>query len=447
MPTTTITDEQLAELKRKASIILAETRMAFQRQQPFTGSISMTLDLIPTRDARNPTAATDGSAIYFDISFLSQLSPTERMFILGHEVYHNVMLHFIRQEGRDRILWNLATDMEVNTILEDDGLLPPKDCILPKLYGFASHKSAEEYYQMLIELQKNNQMPNAGGNSNGQSSSGSGSGSNSNNSSAINGQFDSHIYEDDNVEEQPIPEGATDRYGSVGKDVDFTPNVKEQIIEKIREAAVAAAQEIERARGDLPAHLQRLVNKLTESKVDWKDVLARFVTRNAANEPTWNRPNRRFVHTHTYLPGHEGKELNIAVVIDTSGSTVVDSETFLSELNAIVNSYPAYKMNIIHCDTEVNHVEEYSNEIPFIFDPNAGYEFHGGGGTCLNPALQYLDANGIDVDVAVVFTDGWCETFSEDMAPNYPVLWLLTDSSTKDHFKFGEVVEFKHEAK
>ena len=126
-----ITAEKLDELKRNAAAILADVRMNFQREQPFVGSISMSLNLIPTRDSRNPTAATDGTNLYFDIAFLSELSANERMFVLGHEVYHNVMLHFIRQGGRDRELWNIATDMEVNNILATDGLIPPASAIMP----------------------------------------------------------------------------------------------------------------------------------------------------------------------------------------------------------------------------------------------------------------------------------------------------------------------------
>ena len=433
-----ITPEQLAELKRNATAILAETRMAFTREQPFVGNVSMSLDLIPTRDARNPTACTDGSKLYFDIAFLAKLSPSERMFVIGHEVYHNVMLHFIRQEGRDHKLWNIAIDMEVNGILEADGLVPPPDAVTAAKYGFKPQLSAEEYYVLLAKKQSKQSSCSCSGNGDG-----SGSAQQSGNKDGeLGGQFDKHVYENDGSADEHVPEGREDKYGEVGADPDYTPNVKPEAAEKMREAATSAAQAIERERGELPAHLQRLVNKLLEPKVDWKDVLARFVTKHMANDPTWNRPNRRCAANSIYLPGHEGNELNVAVVIDTSGSTVVDSETFLTELNAIVDQHPVYKLTVIHCDTQVQHVDEYSNDMPFYVDEK-GYEFHGGGGTRLRPALDYIDVNGIEADVIVVFTDGYCEKFTEDMAPNAPVLWLVTEGGTKSNLGFGEVVDFK----
>lgn len=444
-----IAPEKLAELKRNAAAILADTRMNFQRQQPFVGSVSMSLNLIPTRDSRNPTAATDGTNLYFDIAFLSELSPNDRMFVLGHEVYHNVMLHFIRQGGRDRQLWNIATDMEVNGILAEDGLIPPQSAILPEKFGFERNKSAEEYYQLLIEKQQLRQTQNSAGDGEkgdgnaegGDGQSNPGADSSGNENGELNGQFDKHIYDDENLAEADGPADKADKYGKVGKDEDFQPNVKEQVVEKMREAAVSAAQQIERQRGELPAHLQRLVNNLLEPEIDWKEKLTQFTTKCMSNDPTWNRPNRRFAHCGMFLPGHEGKQLNVAVVLDTSGSTAVDAERFLAELHGIINAFGNYKLTIVHCDSQVQHVDEFDVDTPFIFDEN-GYEMHGGGGTRLRPALEYLDVNGVEADVCLMFTDGYTEKFTEDMAPNCPTMWLITPGGTKQNAGFGEIIEF-----
>jgi predicted metal-dependent peptidase len=428
-----ISPEKLADLKHTASLILAETRMNFQRQQPFVGSISMNLNLIPTRDIDNPTAATDGLNIYFDIDFLSRLDINDRMFILGHEVYHNVMLHFMRQENRDRNIWNIAADMEVNTILAEDGLTPPASAILPEKYGLAKNKSAEEYYEMLSNhyafKHRNSTDSNSGNNS-------------GNSNGELQGQFDKHIYADEkeNSGAEKNDVSMSDKYGKLGKDEDYKPNVKPEAVEKIREAAIAAAQQIERSRGELPAHLQRLVDTLLEAKVDWRDCLAQYVTRCMSNDPTWSRPNRRFAHIGTYLPGHQGNELNVAVILDTSGSTAVDTERFLSELHAIVESHSNYKLTIVHCDATVQHVDEFDNETPFVIEN--GYEMHGGGGTKLKPAFDYIDVNDVDPSVCIVFTDGHTEKFTADMAPNYPTLWLITEGGTKEKIEFGEVIEF-----
>ena len=442
-----IAPEKLAELKRNAAAILADTRMNFQRQQPFVASVSMSLNLIPTRDSRNPTAATDGMNLYFDIAFLSELSPNDRMFVLGHEVYHNVMLHFIRQGDRDRNLWNIAADMEVNNILREDGLVPPASAILPEKEGFAKDKSAEEYYELLVNRQQFKQMNNSGaaedgdGNADGGSSSSSQPTQSGNAEGKLDGQFDKHIYDDEDMSSMPSPKDTADKYGKVGEDEDFAPHVEENAVEKIREAAVAAAQQIERTRGELPGHLQRLVKKLLEPEIDWKEILAQHLTRCMSNEATWNRPNRRFAYNSLYLPGHEGKMLKVAVGLDTSGSTVMDTEKFLTELNGIVGSCDQYSVDVIQCDTHVQHVDHYDNETPLNLSAD-GFEQHGGGGTRLKGIFDHIDLNDLDIDLAIVMTDGYCETFRAEDAPSYPVLWVLTGDAKADNLGFGDKVKF-----
>lgn len=441
-----IAPEKLAELKRNAAAILADTRMNFQRQQPFVASVSMSLNLIPTRDARNPTAATDGMNLYFDIAFLSELSPNDRMFVLGHEVYHNVMLHFIRQGGRDRNLWNIAADMEVNNILREDGLVPPASAILPEKEGFAKDKSAEEYYELLVNRQQFKQM-----NRNGGSGDGDGDADNSLSSSQptksgnaegkLDGQFDTHVYDDEDMSAMPLPKDAVDKYGKVCEDEDFAPHVEENAVEKIRESTVAAAQQIERTRGELPGYLKRLVKQLLEPEIDWKEVLAQHLTRCMSNEATWNRPNRRFAYSRIYLPGHEGKMLKVAVGLDTSGSTVMDTQKFLTELNGIVGSCDQYSIDVIQCDTHVQHVDHYDNDTPLNLNVD-GFEQHGGGGTMLKGIFDHIDLNSLDIDLAIVMTDGYCEKFSAEDAPSYPVLWVLTGNAKTDNLGFGDKVKF-----
>ena len=367
--------------------------------------------------------------LYFDIAFLSELSPNDRMFVLGHEVYHNVMLHFIRQGSRDRNLWNIAADMEVNNILREDGLVPPSSAILPEKEGFAKSKSAEEYYELLVNRQQFKKLNRGSGAEVG------------NAEGKLDGQFDKHIYDDEDLSSMPSPKNTSDKYGKVGEDEDFAPHVEENAVEKIRESAVAAAQQIERTRGELPGHLKRLVKNLLEPEIDWKEVLAQHLTRCMSNEATWNRPNRRFAYNNICLPGHEGKMLKVAVGLDTSGSTVMDTEKFLSELNGIVCACDQYSVDVIQCDTHVQHVDHYDNETPLNLSAD-GFEQHGGGGTQLKGIFDHIDLNNLDIDLAIVMTDGCCETFYAEDAPSYPVLWVLTGDAKSDNLRFGDKVKF-----
>jgi predicted metal-dependent peptidase len=437
--TSQITDSQLAELKRNAAGILAESRKTLLNRFPFIGQIAMSLDLVPIRDNRCPTMCTDGKAIYCDIDFLSKLSNDDRVFILGHEVYHNVLLHLLRRDNREQHTFNLATDMEVNMLLGSDGLTIPKDAVIPSKYELPDGLNAEQYYDLLVKKQEDEQQKNenGGGDSDGNGNSQQSADTSESSSSASSGQFDRHIYKDEQLEDDG-PE-RTDRYGKVEHDYDFQPNVTQKNVEQIREAAVSAAQVIERQGGTLSENIKKIVTSLLQPKLDWKEVLAQYVLKTAGESSrTWNRPNRRFVGRGTYLPSSQTDSLKIIVGIDTSASISSVAPQFLAELNGIVSSFGEYEITVIQCDTKVQNVETYSS----IDNPLdcAKMEFNGFGGTMLQPIFDYVKENEVDGSCIVVLTDGYVtDHFDAANAPELPVLWCVTKDGSTDALKFGQV--------
>ena len=446
-----LSPEKLASLKENARGILAECRRCLMDRQPFVGGVAMSLDIVPTRDKRVPTACTDGKSIYFDIDFLSNLSVDERLFVIAHEIWHNVMLHFVRCESRDHNIFNIATDLEVNQLLVKDGLCIPKECLWPDQFGFKHDLNAEQYYELLLN-QQNKSKSGSNGKS---SSSASGSGnsqSNSNNSESKltsagkpKGQFDSHKYEGDDAEND-VGENCSDKWGEVGFDEDFKPETSEDEMRKnvaaVREAAVTAAQNYERQRGELPAHIKGIVQKLLKPEVSWKEVLAQFITRASGEDRTWRTPNRRFIHNGLYLPSTEGMKMKIAVGIDTSGSVMADLPKFLGELNSLVKSFGSYELHLIQCDARIQDYKLYTEEDPLDLE-HEKFNVRGMGGTKLKPIFDYVELNQLDIDAAVIFTDGYCERFNTYDAPSYPVLWMVSKGGSKENLTFGEVHVFE----
>ena len=100
--------------------LLSEDRRRLLMRWPFIGSVMMRMELIPVRDDRLETACTDGNTIFADTRFLKSLSRDERLFVLAHEVWHSVLLHFCRRQGRDRELFNIAADLEIHFVLEEE---------------------------------------------------------------------------------------------------------------------------------------------------------------------------------------------------------------------------------------------------------------------------------------------------------------------------------------
>ena len=445
----TISDEELKQIKKEASEILANVRQQVLMRYPFIGSISMRLELIPTRDYRVRTACTNGSEIYFDIEFLSKLDSNERLFVLCHEIYHVVMMHMLRLQNRNVELFNIATDMEVNYMLKQDGLTAPSNLVFPdsKYEG----ESAEEHYERLLKQMKN-QMKNSGNNScvnkdggnNGYSSDGTGKSKNG----KLSGQFDKHIYDsndedDDNKGSGNNADGRPmDKYGVVGEDPDYNPSFRPNLADEIREAVVSAAQECEKMRGELPGHLSRIVKKLLKPEIKWQEVLARYITTSVkSGQHRWIPPARRHVYRGLYLPSKYEERMNVTVGIDVSGSTEGDLPKFFAELTGLLNTFGAYKLNVIQCDTQVCSYEEYdSSENQFNFNIS-DYKFSGGGGTILTPILEYIDDNQVESDVIVIFTDGYCENVTYN--PSKPVLWIITSTGTEEFQAPGQKVKMK----
>lgn len=442
---------KLAELKETARKILVYNRLQILNKHPFIGTVAMNLDIVPIRDARCTTAMTDGKTVYFDIDFLSRLKQEEIEFVLGHEFWHVVMMHFLRGDKKDHRTFNIASDMEVNQILQADGFVAPKEAVFPNAnhskecrWNFRDGLSAEEYYELLIkENQVNNYSPKGNSESEGKNEK-----SNcSKNKNRLNGQFDSHYDKNQNQEEalnKALEGNPTDKYGAVGADEDFNPgeikNETEErnLAENIRQSIVSAAQQYERSRGKLPGYIKKQVDKLLESKLPWREMLAAFITAGFQNRSNWNAPNRRFAWNGTYLPSHTGDMMRIAVGIDTSGSCAQDCPRFLSEINAIARSFDSYELHVIQCDTEVKDYTVYDENNPL--NPDNPIEFKGFGGTKLHPIFDYIQLNDIDVDAVVIFTDSECEEFADDGSIELPVMWMITGNRPGNNLKIGSKV-------
>lgn len=444
-----LSESKLKELKSNALNILLETRRKLLNNYPFLGSIAMSMDVVPVRDKALITAATDGSSIYFDIDFLSKLSDNEQMFVFAHEIWHAALCHMIRKESRDSMTFNIAADLEVNQLLVADGLTPIKDCILPETLAnkikLPKNESAENYYELLQKLADKQVNNNSSGNNSNRMSSNGSSSSNSNskckNSNQNNPkQIDKHIYKDD-IADESSNEKRIDRYGEVGKDPDFVPNVKPNIDSEMKSTVSMAAQQYERQRGELPNHIKSIIKKLLTPKVNWKEALQKFITKSIDNKVNWNIPNRRFIYGGTYLPSHSGDIIKLGVIIDTSGSTSDDMIQFISELNAIVSCFNNYELTVCQCDTEVKSIKTYDQ---YNALKHEDIEIEGGGGTYLTPAFETIQAQNDlgehEIDGLIVFTDGYIEKIDKNIC-NIPVLWVISKDGNESECTFGDVIK------
>lgn len=457
---TSLTDDKLKALKSK---MLQSVELDIQylvARSKFISGLLLRIPVKPVRDVRVQTAQTDGDSIYFDIDFYSNLSTEERVFVLAHEAWHCALLHFLRRENRDRELWNIATDCEINYALKDDDFVLPEGVCLPLPED--EGKSAEEIYENLLKKNKNQKKNRkSGGNSGGDegddqsSSSGFGqssrgfrqsssSNSNSRNSSQdkrLRGQFDKHADKMDDSRQDVDFQSPSDKWGEKGFDDDYNPAVSESVTDKIREMVISEAQRYERTKGRIPSCVKRMIDSICKPEVRWEELLAQFVTTCLGDRRQWLPPLRRGVYNEMYFQSRRGEKINVTCIVDTSGSTEADLPKFLTELVSLLETFGRYELTLIHCDCEVHKVDTFDDGNPFPLDNFKEYAFLGGGGSSLLPAFDEIHNRALEPSCVVVFTDGYIDC-PEQNPTGIPTLFVLTSDGTSPA-EWGTSIRFK----
>ena len=112
----------------------------------FFGHLSMKLEVVELEKIR--TMATDGKKLWYSPKFTEELSNSERLFVVSHEVLHCALDHIIRGIGKDQNLWNQACDYVVNALLIDADFTAPKGALIDRAYD---GMTADQVYNILLK--------------------------------------------------------------------------------------------------------------------------------------------------------------------------------------------------------------------------------------------------------------------------------------------------------
>ncbi len=370
---------------------LSKAKARLLMDHPFFATLLLRTEIVLTDTI--PTAATDGERMYFNETFLNELSIEEVMFVQCHEVGHDSLLHSLRMGLRNHETWNHACDHAINLMLINQGMKMPA-----KVPGLADPKykgmSADRIYD---DLRRNPPPPSGGGSKPGGKPGGKpGQGQ----SGQGQGQPDNKLAGD------VLP-------AKTGGDP-----AKQAAAETRAKQKVAAAANMARMAGKLSGDLERMVGECLETKVAWTDVLREYMLKIVKSRESWARRNRRF--KDFYLPTRHSRQLGpIVFVPDTSGSMWGDdAEKVCSEIAHCTSQCQPENITVLWTDTKVQGVQ--------IFDPN-DFEFsklvmQGGGGTDMRVGLQ--EAEKYDPQVVVLLTDG--HTPWPDADPPYPLIVVCT---------------------
>lgn len=369
---------------KKLTTKLAKAKTALILEHPFVGTIALSMPF--EFDESIKTAATNGKRIKFNPEFVDSLTDEEVKFLVAHECFHPMLEHNFRRGERQGRRWNMAADYVINKLLTDEsiGRMPKVGLLDANIYN-AGHGTSEGIYNILPEQDE---------------SGGSGAGE---------------------------PGGPLDDC----EDGDGSPAEQQQQQAEWK-VKVAQAAQAAKMMGKMTANMQRLVDEVLQPKVDWREVLQKFLVKARTDQRSFARFNRRFIAQGLYLPSVSGEQMGeVCFAVDCSGS--IDQKTvnqFAAEIKRVKEDLMPERIHVLYFDSEVSHVESYEQHDDLDIKP------HGGGGTDFAPVFDKIIELGINPVAIVFLTDLCCNSFGDQ--PDAPVLWVTTDPGKAP---FGEVVE------
>lgn len=382
-----------AKLDREVREKLITARVGMLLRASFFGNLATRMRLV-NADEWLTTAATDGRNFYYNSRFVNMLRGREIEFLFGHEILHCVYDHFGRRGSRDPRLFNVANDFAVNADLKKHKVgefITSVPCLYDAKYeGWSSEEIYDDLYENAEKITVDE---------------------------LVDRMIDEHLDDCDN-------EGNGSTVGndkSDKKPASLSAEERAKIRDEIKEAVISAAQNCDAS--NLPAGVKRLLQDLTEPKLNWRELIRMQLQSCIKHDYTWMRSSRKGWHHDAVMPGMNTTDaIDIAVAIDLSGSiSDAQGRDFLSEIRGIMQSFDSYRIHVFCFDTDVYNPQQFdSDNLEEIIE----YELKGGGGTDFDCIFTYLKNNDIDPKRLIVFTDGY--PFGSWGDPNYcDTLWVI----------------------
>jgi predicted metal-dependent peptidase len=437
---------------KRARDIIVRARVQLLLKQPFFGVLATYLEPKPRElGPFSGGMATDGRFLYYDPDKIANIPESQIEGIVAHEVLHNALLHLYRRGPRDPFRWNMATDFAVNLIVKESfdlpgdvlydkayegkpaeeiyNLLPGPRCpkcksSLIKGVKYTSTKIGEDAYKVEAEYKCQScghewsdtftRKPGEFGEGFPMPF------------DQIEGDFPSTL-DDHSVWEEKETEA-----GEAGE----TREKAEKLAQEWKGRAIRAAH-VAKMQGRVPAGLERFIDDLLYPKLSWRELLWQYTTSLSGSELDWRRPNRKLLQYGIYYPTKKGRELNIAVAVDTSGSISDDElKEFLSELKGILSTFENFRIRLFACDADI-HTSVLAMS-PEDFE-QFKVKIKGGGGTSFIPVFKALEN---ELPEALIYlTDAYGDYPKH--APGYDVIWVISKEGDPKRPPFGRVLELK----
>lgn len=419
---TAITDNEIKTLEERLGFKFKEELDPYLAvlgmDEPFWAIINRNCTKVRTRDLSTAGVIVerDGSfKFYWNPDFVGTLSSAQIRGLIIHEFMHLILEHVTTRRRKPHSLWNIATDLAINSMIDPKllpkcGLYPgprPKELgpweapVLPdppegeirkpkrkmtteekdlndhmmKLLETLTPKEAADYYfEVLINDPKVQEgmkggtleiiLGNGGDDVNG----------------IGNGMDDHDIWDD--------------------LDEDLKDMVREQIRDMVEQGIRRC--DSNNQWGSVPSEMQQTLRDMIAGQVDWKALLRQFIGQSISCEKSNSikRVNRKYPYIH---PGRKRKyRAKVLVAIDQSGSVGDHNiEEMFGELNCLARHVD---FTVMPFDTEVDEkcrIEWKRGQKK----PTTRFRC---GGTDFNAPTKFFNDRSGEWDALIIFSDGEC---------------------------------------
>lgn len=350
------------------------------------------------------TAATNGRDAKYGRAFVDMLSDRELAFLIMHENMHKCYRHLSTWRAlyeEDASCANQACDYVINLQLVDmdpneNFIAFPRDKETGKPMGLYDKAyqgmDTKQVYDILREEKANSGGAGEAGDGNDRQDVGN------------SGGFDEHDWDD-----------AKDGLSKEDKE-----QLERDIDQALRQGGIYA--------GKVGGTMSREIGALLAPKVDWREVLRRFVKTSLKdrNSPSWRKAHRNYLWQDIIMPSIMGKRMkHLVVAMDTSGSIygpILDA--FLSEMHKILKDTSPDRVDVIYWDAEVAGHEVYTGKDQASIVQRTSPK--GGGGTDPDVVPAFMNKEGITPDALVILSDGYMHSNPKAWAGlKCPTLWCI----------------------
>ena len=363
---------------------------------PFFGSVVANSNFIA--EPAIETAGTDGTTIYYNPNFIESITNEEQTFVFAHEICHIAFNHIFRSEGKDKELWNIATDSIINAFLKQDGLPMVEGGVdIPDAINY----DAEEMYKKLLEEKKQQKQQDVGHDTHSMWD-------NAIKKKRQEQQSQSQqLDEKQNEEQEKKRNEEIKKLTELGEKEAFKQNkiARKKQLEELREALASKSH----GHGSITNSERRNITDIgmAEPLIDWRRLLKEAVK----YDVDWSYRNAGIEDGVVTAYLEEMPRPETEIVLDTSGSI---NETLLRNfLRECKNILQTSKVKVGCFDTqfygfaEIKDVSDIDN-----------LKFYGGGGTDFDAAVNAFTRK---VENKIIFTDGYANM------PSTPIdaIWIV----------------------